>query len=167
MANITLDGIPVETIGTLPEVGSQIKDFKLVATNLSIKTLANFLGNNLIMNIFPSIKTGVCSASIRRFNELASKLDNTKILCISRDLPFSQQQYCAAEGLDNVIMLSDYKEGAFGKNYGLIMVNGAFDALLSRCIIVADNSGKIIYTEQVPDIGQEPDYESALDALKS
>lgn len=167
MAKITLGGNPVETNGSLPEVGSNIKDFKLVATDLSTKTKNDFTGHNLIFNIFPSVNTGVCSASVRSFNEAASKLENTKVLCVSRDLPFAQEQFCAAEGLDNVVMLSDYKDGSFGKDYGVIMINGAFDALLSRCVIVTDTTGKIIYTEQVQEIGKEPNYDAALNALNS
>jgi thiol peroxidase len=165
MANITLGGNPVETIGNLPEIGSQLLDFKLTAIDLSTKTLEDFKGHKLVLNIFPSVNTGVCSASVRNFNKAAAELENTKVLCISRDLPFSQEQFCAAEGLENVVMLSDYKDGAFGKNYGLIMLNGIFDALLSRSVIIADANGKVIYTEQVPEIGQEPNYEAALGAL--
>lgn len=167
MAKITLGGNPVETSGSLPEINSKIKNFKLVATDLSTKTVDDFKGYNLILNIFPSVNTGVCSASVRKFNKEASSLDNTKVLCISRDLPFAQDQFCAAEGLDNVVMLSDYKDGTFGKDYGLIMINGAFDALLSRCVIIANSNGTIVYTEQVSEIGQEPNYEMALKALNS
>ncbi|MFL1012926.1 thiol peroxidase [Flavisericum labens] len=165
MAKITLDGTPIKTIGELPAIGSHISDFKLVATDLSTKTLANFNGSRLILNIFPSVNTGVCSASIRQFNQEANRLENTKILCISRDLPFVQDQFCAAEGLKNIIMLSDFKNGDFGKDYGLLITSGAFDALLSRSIIVTDESGKVVYTEQVPEIAQEPNYKSALEAL--
>ncbi|TNJ44931.1 thiol peroxidase [Tamlana fucoidanivorans] len=165
MAHITLGGNPVTTSGDLPSIGSQIKDFELVATDLSSKTLSDFKNYKLILNIFPSVNTGVCSASVRAFNKAASELENTKVLCISRDLPFSQEQFCAAEGLENVVMLSDYKTGQFGKDYGLIMQNGIFDALLSRCIIITNENNKVIYTEQVPEIGQEPNYEAALNAL--
>lgn len=165
MANITLGGNPVTTSGNLPAIGEKISDFKLVAVDLSTKTLNDFSGNNLILNIFPSVNTGVCAASVRAFNKAASSLDNTKVLCISRDLPFAQEQFCAAEGLENVVMLSDFKTGDFGKDYGLIMKDGIFDGLLSRCIIVTDNSGTVIYTEQVPEIGQEPNYDEALKAL--
>ena len=136
-----------------------------MATDLSTKTLNDYEGSKLVLNIFPSVNTGVCSASVRQFNTEASELDNTKVLCISRDLPFSQEQFCAAEGLNDVVMLSDYKTGSFGKSYGLIMTNGIFDALLSRSVIVADETGKVIYTEQVPEIGQEPNYKAALEAL--
>jgi len=165
MATITLGGNPVKTIGDLPKIGTQLSNFELVSTDLSTKKLADFKGSNLILNIFPSVNTGICSASVRQFNVEASELQNTKVLCISRDLPFAQKEFCAAEGIENVEMLSDYKTGAFGKAYGLIMTNGGFDALLSRCVIVADKTGKIIYTEQVPEIAQEPNYKAALEAL--
>ncbi len=165
MANITLGGTPVETSGNLPAIGSQIPNFNLVATDLSIKTLEDFKGSNLVLNIFPSVNTGVCATSVRQFNKEASQLENTKVLCISRDLPFAQDQFCAAEGLENVVMLSDFKTGAFGKDYGLIMINGAFDALLSRSIVVVDANGKVIHTEQVPETGEEPNYKAALEAL--
>jgi thiol peroxidase len=155
----------VKTSGELPKIGTKLKGFKLVATDLSSKTLSDYKGNNLILNIFPSVNTGICSASVRQFNTQANDLENTKILCISRDLPFAQEQFCAAEGLENVVMLSDFKTGAFGKDYGLIMTSGGFDALLSRCVIVADSSGTILYTEQVPEIAQEPNYKAALEAL--
>ncbi|WNH12532.1 thiol peroxidase [Thalassobellus suaedae] len=167
MAKITLGGNPVETSGNLPEIGSTISDFKLVATDLSTKTLEDFKGNNLILNIFPSVNTGICSAAVRQFNTEASELENTKVLCISRDLPFAQDQFCAAEGLENVVMLSDFRTGAFGKDYGLIMINGGFEGLLSRSVIVTDSNGKVLYTEQVPEIAQEPNYKAALDALQS
>ena len=166
MATIILGGNPVETSGILPEMKSQAIDFKLVAIDLSTKTLNDFKGNNLILNIFPSVNTRVCSASVRAFNKEAASLENTKVLCISRDLPFSQKEFCAAEGIENVIMLSDYKTGAIGKSYGLDMINGAFDALHSRCVIVIDKNGAITHVEQVPNISQEPDYNAALNALK-
>jgi len=166
MANITLGGNPVFTSGSLPEIGSIIEDFKLVAVDLSTKTLEDFKGSKLILNIFPSVNTGVCSASVRTFNKEADNIENTEILCISRDLPFAQEQFCGAEGLENVTMLSDFKNGAFGKAYGLMMTNGIFDGLLSRCVIIVDSDNTVIYTEQVPEIGQEPNYEAALNALK-
>lgn len=167
MAKITLGGNPVETSGNLPVIGSKIPNFKLVAIDLSTKTLDDFKDCNLILNIFPSVNTGICSASVRQFNAEASELENTKVLCISRDLPFAQDQFCAAEGLKNVVMLSDFKTGDFGKDYGLIMINGGFDGLLSRCIIVVDTNGIVLYTEQVPEIAQEPNYKAALEVLYS
>ena len=165
MAKITLGGNPVETSGNLPELGSQLKDFELVAIDLSTKTLEDFKGSKLVLNIFPSVNTGICSASVRQFNTEASELENTKVLCISRDLPFAQDQFCAAEGLNDVIMLSDFKTGQFGKDYGLIMISGGFDGLLSRCVIISDENGKILYTEQVPEIAVEPNYKAALEVL--
>jgi thiol peroxidase len=132
---------------------------------MSTKTLSDFEGSKLVLNIFPSVNTGICAASVRKFNEEAAKMDNTKVLCISRDLPFAQQQFCAAEGLENVVMLSDFKTGAFGNDYNLTIQGSAFDGLLSRAVVVADQNGQVLYTEQVPEIGQEPNYEAALGAL--
>lgn len=167
MTKITLGGKPVETIGSLPKIGDYAPGFELVAIDLSTKTLTDYKGTNLVLNIFPSVDTGVCSASVRSFNKIASEIDNAKVLCISRDLPFRQDQFCAAEGLENVTMLSDFKNGLFGKTYGLLMTNGAFDGLLSRCIVIINTEGKVIYTQQVPEIGQEPNYTEALEALKT
>lgn len=165
MAHITLGGNPVETSGKLPEIGETAKDFELVATDLSTKTMSDFKESHLVLNIFPSVDTGVCSASLRAFNKFASEIENTQVLCISRDLPFRQDQFCAAEGLKNVIMLSDFKNGEFGKAYGLLMTNGIFDGLLSRCVIVINKDRKVIYTEQVAEIGQEPNYDAALKVI--
>ncbi len=165
MAHITLGGNPVETSGKLQKIGETAKDFELVAIDLSTKTMSDFKGSHLILNIFPSVDTGVCSASVRAFNKLASEIENTQVLCISRDLPFRQDQFCAAEGLKNVIMLSDFKNGKFGKAYGLLMTNGIFDGLLSRCVIVINKDRKVIYTEQVAEIGQEPNYDAALKVI--
>lgn len=166
MAQITLGGTPVHTYGDLPEIGSDAKDFNLVAADLSEKSLNDFAGKKLILNIFPSIDTGVCAASARRFNELASGLEDTVVLNISRDLPFALNRFCAAEGLQNVINLSDFR-GDFGKIYGLEFTTGKLQGLLSRAVIVVDPSGKIIYNEQVPEIGQEPNYDAALEAIKA
>lgn len=165
MAHITLGGNQIETSGNLPTLGSKAPNFELVAIDLSTKTLEDFKGSQLILNIFPSVNTGVCSASVRTFNKTAASLNNAKVLCISRDLPFAQKDFCAAEGIENVVMLSDFKTGAFGKAYGLLIKDGNFDALHSRCIVVIDKNGIITYTEQVSEIGHEPDYEAALKAL--
>ncbi len=165
MANITLGGTATRTNGELPSTGSAATDFALTATDLSTKTLSDYSGKNLILNIFPSVDTGVCATSIRTFNKTAADLDNTVVLCISRDLPFAQGRFCGAEGIENVEMLSDFKTGQFGKDYGLEITDGAFEALHSRCIVVIDPSGKITYTEQVPEIGQEPNYDAALASL--
>ncbi|MEZ5007550.1 MAG: thiol peroxidase [Chitinophagales bacterium] len=165
MAEITLGGNPINTIGNLPKVGEKAKDFTLVKTDLSKASLADFKGSKVVMNIFPSIDTGTCAASVRHFNESASKLDNTKVLCISRDLPFAQKRFCGAEGLENVINLSDFAIGAFGKAYGLEILDGPLQNLHSRAVIVLDESGTVIYTEQVPEIANEPNYQAALNSL--
>lgn len=166
MANVTLGGTPVITLGNLPEVGSKTPDFKLTATDLSDKSLSDFNGSRLVLNVFPSVDTGTCAQSIRTFNEKASELENTKVLCISKDLPFAMARFCGAEGLDNVESFSDYKTGNFGEAYGLTFKDGAFETLLSRCIIVVGTDGTILHTEQVSEIADEPNYEAALNALK-
>lgn len=165
MANITLGGNPIETTGKLPAVGTKAPDFKLTATDLSTKTLADYKGSKLVLNIFPSIDTGTCAQSVRTFNEKASQLDNTKVLCISKDLPFALARFCGAEGLDNVESLSDFKTGDFGKDYGLTFKTGPLETLLSRCIVVVNTDGEILHTEQVSEIKDEPNYESALASL--
>ncbi len=165
MATVTLKGNPFQTIGELPEAGAKAPSFSLTASDLSTKTLEDFKGSKLVLNIFPSIDTGTCAASVRQFNKEAGNLENTKVLCISRDLPFALGRFCGAEGLDNVVTLSDYKNGDFGKNYGVIFTNGPLDALLSRSIIVLDENGNVVYTEQVSETTEEPNYKNALAAL--
>ena len=165
MATVTLHGDNVQTSGTLPKVGSKAPDFKLTTTDLSSKTLNDFAGNKVVLNIFPSVDTGTCAQSVRQFNQEASELDNTKVLCVSRDLPFALKRFCGAEGLDHVISLYDYKDGSFGKAYGLNFVNGPLEALHSRCVVVLDENGTVKYTEQVPEIADEPNYKAALEAL--
>ncbi|TRX20548.1 thiol peroxidase [Flavobacterium franklandianum] len=165
MASITLGGNPIQTSGELPKVGTKLADFKLIKNDLSIATLTDFAGTNLVLNIFPSIDTGTCATSVRTFNATASKLENTKVLCISRDLPFAQKRFCGAEGIENVVILSDFNDGNFGKTNGLEITDGVLAGLHSRCIIVVDASGSVIYTEQVPEIANEPKYEAALAAL--
>ena len=165
MASITLGGNPIHTSGELPAVGSQLADFKLIKNDLSIASLGDFTGKKLVLNIFPSIDTGTCATSVRKFNESASNLENTTVLCISRDLPFAQKRFCGAEGLENVVNLSDFKSGDFGKTNGLEIVDGPLAGLHSRVIIVADADGKVLHTEQVAEIANEPNYEAALAAL--
>jgi len=165
MAAITLGGNPINTNGELPKVGSKAPDFQLTNQNLSLVSLADFSGTKIVLNIFPSIDTSTCATSVRTFNAKASALENTKVLCISRDLPFAQKRFCGAEGLDNVINLSDFNTGNFGKDYGLEIVDGAFSGLHARVVIVIDENGIIKHTELVPEIGNEPNYESALAAL--
>ena len=165
MASITLGGNPIHTSGELPKVGTKLADFKLVKNDLSIATLGDFAGSKLVLNIFPSIDTGTCATSVRKFNTSASQLENTKVLCISRDLPFAQKRFCGAEGLENVVNLSDFQEGSFGKSNGLEIVDGPLAGLHSRAIIVLDENGIVSYTEQVPEIANEPNYEAALASL--
>lgn len=165
MSTITLKGNAVNTIGSLPEVGSQLKDFTLVKDDLSEKSLADYKGKKVVLNIFPSIDTGICAASARKFNEEANALDNTVVINVSKDLPFALKRFCAAEGLNNVENLSDFR-GSFGTDYGVTIADSGMKGLLSRAVIVADENGKILYTEQVPEIAQEPDYNAALAALK-
>jgi thiol peroxidase len=165
MATITLGGNPIHTNGELPQIGSKALAFTLVKTDLGNSSLADFTGSRIVLNIFPSIDTGTCATSVRKFNEKASGLTNTKVICISRDLPFAQKRFCGAEGLENVINLSDFKEGSFGKNYGLEITDGPLAGLHSRVIIVIDENGSILYTEQVSEIANEPNYEAALSVL--
>ncbi len=165
MATITLGGNPINTNGALPIVGSKAPNFELIKTDLSVTSLSDYLGTRLVLNIFPSIDTGTCAASVRAFNAKASTLDNTKVLCISRDLPFAQKRFCGAEGLDNVENLSDFNTGAFGKEYGLEITESVLKGLHSRVVIVIDEEGTIVYSEQVPEIANEPNYENALAVL--
>ncbi|MNE39821.1 putative thiol peroxidase [compost metagenome] len=165
MAKITLGGNPINTSSELPKTGTKLVDFKLVKSDLSTATLNDFSGRRLVLNIFPSIDTGTCATSVRKFNESASKLDNTTVLCISKDLPFAQKRFCGAEGLENVVNLSDFKDGSFGKTNGLEIVDGPLAGLHSRVVIVADENGTILHTEQVAEIADEPNYEAALAVL--
>ena len=165
MAQITLKGTPVNTIGNLPEVGTKAPEFTLVKDDLSIKTLSDYKGKKVVLNIFPSLDTPTCAASVRRFNAEASKLQNTVVLCISKDLPFAQARFCGAEGLNNVHTLSDFRTGQFGKDYGVEITDGPLAALESRAVVVLDETGTVTYTQQVGEIVDEPDYEAALAAL--
>lgn len=165
MATLSLKGTAINTKGDLPEVGSQAPEFELAATDLSNKTLSDYKGTRVIMNIFHSIDTGTCAASVRQFNEDANELENTKILNISKDLPFAMSRFCAAEGLNNVENLSDFRDGSFGDNYNLTYIDGPIRGLLARSIVVLDENGKILHTEQVHEVVKEPNYKAALEAL--
>jgi thiol peroxidase len=165
MTLIKLGGNPINTCGELPKVGSKAPNFKLLKSDLSIATLDDFVGSKVILNIFPSIDTNTCATSVRTFNAKASTLENTKVLCISRDLPFAQKRFCGAEGLENVINLSDFNTGNFGKEYGLEIVDSVFTGLHARAVIVIDENGIIKHTELVPEIADEPNYEAAYSAL--
>lgn len=166
MASITLKGNSIQTIGELPKVGDSVANFELVKNDLSVAKLSDFAGQKLVLNIFPSLDTGTCAASVRKFNQEASSLENTKVLCISRDLPFAQARFCGAEGIDNVETLSDFATGKFGKDYNLEIATGPLSNLHSRAVIVLNAEGKVVYTEQVPEIIDEPNYEKALKAIK-
>ncbi|MDY3362494.1 thiol peroxidase [Riemerella anatipestifer] len=165
MAKLTLKGNEISSVGELPKLGETIKDFNLVASDLSEKTKNDFSGKRKVLNIFPSIDTGVCAASARKFNEEASKLDNTIVINISRDLPFALGRFCAAEGLNNVETLSDFRSN-FGEEFGVTLVDSPLKGLLSRAVVITDENDKVIYTEQVSEITNEPNYEAALASLK-
>jgi thiol peroxidase len=165
MASITLGGNPADTNGTLPKVGSIAPNFTLTASDLTSKSLSDYGSVKKILNIFPSVGTGVCAAGARKFNEAAANLKNTKVLCISKDLPFAHVGFCAAEGIENVEMLSDYKDSNFTNDYGVLITKSKFAGLLTRAVVVLDENNKVLYTEQIPEIGQEADYASALNAL--
>lgn len=167
MATVTLKGNAINTSGQLPTVGTKAPDFTLVKNDLSTCTLEDFKGHKVILNIFPSIDTGTCAQSVRQFNQEAAELDNTKVLCISRDLPFAHARFCGAEGIDNVVSLSDFRDNNFGKSYGVDFIDGPLEALNSRAIVVLDENGTVRYTEQVPEIVDEPNYKAALEALMS
>ena len=167
MAKITLGGTETNTLGNLPEVGSQAPDFKLVNKDMKEKTLASYHGQKIILNIYPSIDTDVCAMSTSKFNQKASKLANARIVCVSKDLPFALKRYCDAEGIDNLDNLTNFRDkDDFGKNYGVEIVDGAFKGLNARAIVVIDEEGKVMYTELIPEVGQEPDYERALAAIQ-
>lgn len=165
MAEITLGGNPIHTLGELPAVGTKAPDFSLTANDLSVKRLTDFSGKKVILNIFPSLDTSTCATSVRTFNEKASSLNNTVVICVSRDLPFAQSRFCGAEGLKNVITLSDFANGSFGKDYALEITDGPMASLHSRAIVVIDENGTISYTEQVGEIADEPNYEAAISSL--
>ncbi|MCW8815192.1 MAG: thiol peroxidase [Chlorobium sp.] len=165
MANITLKGNPVSTVGALPVAGTVAPSFTLVNKDLSEANMADFAGKRIVLNIFPSLDTPVCAASVRRFNLEASSIPDTVVLCISADLPFAHKRFCEVEGIENVISLSVFRSPEFGNDYGVTIVDGPLKGILSRAVVIVDNEGKVIYSEQVPEITQEPDYEAALKAM--
>ena len=165
MAKITLKGNQIETVGSLPAVGSAAPEFTLVKTDLSEVSLKDYRGKSVVLNIFPSIDTGVCAASARKFNSEASSHTDSVVLCVSADLPFAHGRFCEAEGLKNVVPVSVFRAPDFGKNYGQTITTGPLAGVLARAVVVIDAEGKVKYTEQVPEITQEPNYEAALKAL--
>jgi thiol peroxidase len=165
MATISSRGEVVETSGELPQVGGQAPDFQLRRADLSPVTLADYAGSRLVLNIFPSIDTPTCAKSVRQFNERAAAMPNTRVLCVSADLPFALSRFCGAEGIDRVETASVYRSPAFGQDYGVYMAEGRLGGLLARAVVVIDESGRVIHRELVPEIAQEPDYEAVLAAL--
>lgn len=164
MANITLKGNPVTTVGELPAVGSQAPAFTLVQGDLSEITLEDLAGKRVVLNIFPSVDTPTCATSVRTFNEKVSSLDNTVVVCVSADLPFAMSRFCGAEGIENVKLGSAFR-ASFGDDYGVAFETGPLKGLLSRSVVVIDENGKVVYTEQVAETADEPSYEGAISAL--
>ncbi|MFZ4785124.1 MAG: thiol peroxidase [Flavobacteriales bacterium] len=165
MSTITFKGNNIETAGSLPAVGSSAPDFQLTKTDLSTVSLKDLSGKKVVLNIFPSVDTGVCAASARKFNQLASSMENTVVLNVSKDLPFAHNRFCAAEGLQNVHGASQFKDDNFSQAYGVDMTTGPLAGLMSRAVVVVDENGVVKYTEQVPEIAQEPNYDAAIAAL--
>lgn len=165
MALTKLKGNPINTNGDLPAIGIKAPDFVLTKGDLSSFTSLEMAGKKVVLNIFPSLDTGTCAASVRHFNQAASGLNNTIVLCISQDLPFAQNRFCGAEGIENVVTLSGFRNQEFAENYGIKVVEGPMLGLNARAVVVLDESGTVKYTELVPEITQEPDYDSALTAL--
>lgn len=164
MADITFKDSPVTTIGELPAVGSKAPSFDLVGSDLSPVTLADFAGKKIVLNIFPSLDTGVCAQSVRTFNEKAAGLEGTVVLNVSMDLPFAQARFCGAEGIENAIVASGFRSN-FGSDYGVTFTSGPLEGLFSRSVVVIDGDGTVSYTQQVAETTDEPDYDAALAAL--
>ena len=167
MATITFKGEIMHTKGNIPAVGDTLPDFQLAKNDLKKVSLKDFAGSRLVLNVFLSLDTGTCANSVRTFNKIAAELENTKVLCISRDLPYAQKRFCGAEGIENAITLSDFATHQFGKDYNLEIIDGPIQGLCSRVVLVADEKGKVIYSEQVQEASGEPNYEGALTALKN
>ncbi|MBF0368941.1 MAG: thiol peroxidase [Magnetococcales bacterium] len=166
MAQITLKGNPINTVGSLPAVGSDAPGFLLTKTDLADVRLGDYAGKKVVLNIFPSVDTPICAASVRRFNADLSSMDNTVVLCVSLDLPFALSRFCGAEGLEDVVPCTELRARGFGEAYGCRIADGPLAGLLSRAVVVIDENGKVVYTQQVPEIVEEPDYEGAMNALK-
>ena len=164
MTTVTMKGNKVETVGQLPSENSSAPDFTLVKPDLSEVSLDDYRGKKLVLNIFPSVDTGTCATSVRTFNKKASELDNTAVVCVSADLPFAFSRFCGTEGIDNVETASAFRS-SFGDDYGVTFASGPLTGLLSRAVVVIDEEGKVVYTQQVPEVTEEPDYEAALAAL--
>lgn len=166
MATTKFKGTPVRLAGRFAEVGTTAPEFALVKTDLSTLALADLKGKRVILNIFPSLDTQVCAASVRKFNTLAAALGDTVVVVVSKDLPFAHARFCTVEGIENVIPASDFRNEGFGERYGVLMEDGPLKGLLARAVVVLDPTGRVVYAELVPEITQEPDYEKALAAAK-
>ena len=166
MSKVTLKGNPVSTIGDLPVVGSKAPEFSLVGTNLADVKNTDFAGKRVVLNIFPSLDTATCAASVRRFNVEASKLQDAAVVCISKDLPFAHSRFCTTEGIENVVSASEFRSNTFGKNYGVMITDGPLQGLMARAVVVLDKDGTVLHSQLVQEITEEPDYESALNSLK-
>ena len=163
---VLFKGIVVTLLGTFVTSGTKAPDFNLVKNDLSEYTLNENKGKYVVLNIFPSLDTGVCAMSVRRFNEMASELPNTTVLCISKDLPFAQSRFCTVEGIENVVPLSDFRNtSSFGEAYGVLMKDGPLQGLLARAVVVINPQGEVVYSELVPEITQEPNYEAVLKVI--
>jgi thiol peroxidase len=165
MAQTKLGPNPANTIGELPSTGTPAPEFVLTANDMKDVSLKDFAGKNVVLNIFPSVDTGVCAASVREFNKRVASIDNTVVLCISKDLPFAQKRFCGAEGIDKAITVSDFRSRGFGKSYGVELSDSAFAGLFARAVVVIDGNGKVKHNQLVPQIGEEPNYEAALKAI--
>ncbi len=166
MAQFKLKGNPFNTSGSLPAVGKPAPAFSVTRTDLSAVSAADFAGKRIVLNIFPSIDTDVCAASVRRFNAEASKLADTVVLCVSMDLPFALKRFCGAEGLNNVVTASDFRDGGFGRAYGVRIADGPLAGLLARSVVVVGKDGKVLHSQLNPETAEEPDYAAVLKALK-
>jgi thiol peroxidase len=164
MASITFKNHPVTTVGELPAKGSTLPAFELVGQDLGAVTGADLAGRRIVLNIFPSLDTGTCAMSVRKFNELAAGLENTVVVCVSKDLPFAQARFCGAEGIENVVTGSAFRS-SFGEDFGVTMADGPLAGLLSRAVVITDADGTVLYTEQVAEVSEEPDYDAAQAAL--
>jgi thiol peroxidase len=165
MATVTFKGNEVHTVGDLPKEGEKAPDFQLTGTDLSDFKLSDYKGKNVIINIFPSLDTSVCATSVRKFNEKVESLDNTVVISASRDLPFAHDRFCANEGLSHIVSGSELREDSFGSSYGVRITDGPLKGLFARSVVVVDEDGKVVHSELVPDIAQEPDYEAAMKAV--
>jgi thiol peroxidase len=159
MSTVTFKGTAVQSNGNLPEVGTQAPEFKLVGASLNEIKLADYKGKKVLLNIFPSIDTGVCAASVRNFNKWASSQENVVVICVSKDLPFAQSRFCGAEGLENVITASDFRYNNFATDYGVLMTDGPLAGLMARSVVAIDENGKVVYNQLVPEIVEEPSYD--------